>query len=219
MPNDPSGKFARISTGELPLPAICAGCGKIEEPNGFVDTKLQFEFYGAVVFCCDCAFEMTTVFDEAPYHTMRARILALESDVISKDATIASLERALDGLTSARLTDRGITLDSISDHVADYVHVQDEPEPGEPASIDDSGTALVESILLNQVRTQDPYTLLSPNAATKLSTSDLVDEGYISHTDEAEAKRFSPGIGDELTQDDFAAFGDNFFPQEEGLIR
>ena len=162
MAYDPSGKFARISTGELPLPAICAGCGKIEEPNGFVDTKLQFEFYGAVVFCCDCAFEMTTVFDEAPYHTMRARILALESDVISKDATIASLERALDGLTSARLTDRGITLDSISDHVADYVHVQDEPESLPIIAINDSGTALVESILAESSKDAGPVHVTKP---------------------------------------------------------
>lgn len=162
MTYDPSGKFARISTGELPLPAICAGCGKIEEPNGFVDTKLQFEFYGAVVFCCDCAFEMTTVFDEAPYHTMRARILELESAVISKDATIASLERALDGITSARLTDRGISLDGISDHVADYVHVQDEPEPEPVTALDDSGTAFIESILAESSKDAGPVHATKP---------------------------------------------------------
>lgn len=156
MAYDPSGKFARVSTGDLPLPAICGGCGKIEDPEGFVDTKLQFEFYGALVFCCSCAFEMTTVFPEAPYHTMRERIRQLEAEIIAKDATNASLERALDGITSARLTDRGINVDNLSDYVADHVDVPDESEPDESVSADDFGTAFIESILAESVTSAGP---------------------------------------------------------------
>lgn len=107
---DPAGKFSRVSSGEMMLPAQCASCGKIEQVEGFVDTKLDYDFYGVVYFCCDCAFEMTTVFPEAPYHTMRNRILMLEEDIVAKDARIASLERSLDGFTAARLSDRGVSI-------------------------------------------------------------------------------------------------------------
>lgn len=162
MTYDPSGKFARISTGELPLPAICAGCGKIEEPNGFVDTKLQFEYYGAVVFCCDCAFEMTTVFPEAPYHTMRNRILELESAIIAKDATIASLERALDGITSARLTERNVNPATYDSSVFSDAVVLDEPEPEPTAALDDSGTAFIESILAESSKDAGPVHATKP---------------------------------------------------------
>lgn len=146
---DPAGKFHRISTGDLPLPAICGGCGKIEDPEGFVDTALNFEFYGALVFCCSCAFEMTTVFPEAPYHTMRNRILQLEEAIISKDATIASLERGLDGITATRLTDRGINV--VSDPV-----IPTEPEPLPTIAINDSGTAFVQSILAESIASTGP---------------------------------------------------------------
>lgn len=159
---DPSGKFSRVSTGDLALPAMCGGCGKIEDPEGFVDTKLQFEFYGALVFCCSCAFEMTTVFPEAPYHTMRERIRQLEAKIVAKDAENASLERALDGLTSARLNSRGIDPSTISDYVADDVHVQDEPESDESVSTDDYGTAFIESILTESTASAGPVHTSKP---------------------------------------------------------
>lgn len=152
---DPSGKFSRVSTGDLALPAMCGGCGKIEDPDGFVDTTLQFEFYGALVFCCSCAFEMTSVFPEAPYNTMRTRIQQLEAEIVAKDATNASLERALDGLTAERLIDRGLTLDSASS-VSDAHVVSDEPESEEPTRLDDSGTALIESILAESIASAGP---------------------------------------------------------------
>jgi hypothetical protein len=123
---DPSGKYQRVSSGEMQLPACCAGCGKTEQYEGFVDTKIDVSFHGVIYFCCDCAFEMTTVFPEAPYHTMRNRILMLEADVVAKDAEIASLGRALDGVTAARLSDRGVTV------IGDTVIGADVPAESEP---------------------------------------------------------------------------------------
>lgn len=130
---DPSGKYQRVSSGEMQLPACCAGCGKTEQYEGFVDTKIDIAFHGVVYFCCDCAFEMTTVFPEAPYHTMRNRILMLEADSVAKDAEIASLGRALDGVTAARLSDRGVTV--IGDTIIG-ADVPSEPEPHELTSDD-----------------------------------------------------------------------------------
>jgi len=115
---DPAGKFHRISTGDLPLPAICGGCGKIEDPEGFVDTALN-------------------------------RIRQLEEAIISKDATIASLERGLDGITATRLTDRGINV--VSDPV-----IPTEPEPLPTVTVNDSGTSFVESILAESVTSAGP---------------------------------------------------------------
>jgi hypothetical protein len=133
---DPSGKYQRVSSGEMQLPACCAGCGKVEQPEGFVDTKIDVAFYGVVYFCCDCVFEMTTVFPEAPYHTMRNRILMLEADLVAKDAEIASLGRALDGLTAVRLSDRGVSV--IGDTIIG-ADVPSEPEPQLPLSESSEG--------------------------------------------------------------------------------
>lgn len=110
MAYDPSGKFQLVSSGNMMLPAQCAGCGTVHNDDGFVDTKIDAEFYGIIYFCCNCAFELTTVFPEAPYHTMRARILSLEELTVTKDARIDELERALDGLTALRLVDRDVSI-------------------------------------------------------------------------------------------------------------
>lgn len=97
---DPSGRFQRVAAGEMVLPAQCAVCGKTYQEEGFVDTKLDYDFYGVVYFCADCAFELTTVFPEAPYHAMRARILQLEELLVAKDAEIKALNGAIDGLNT-----------------------------------------------------------------------------------------------------------------------
>lgn len=149
---DPSGRFQRVPAGGMALPAQCAVCGTTYNEEGFVDTKLDYDFYGVVYFCCSCAFELTTVFPEAPYHTMRARILELESAVVAKDAEVASLERTLDGLMAHRLIDRGVSVigdtvigaDVSAEQVTDEDVTDDaqgsgdtDPEPAE--SITDAG--------------------------------------------------------------------------------
>lgn len=133
---DPSGKFQRVSSGEMQLPAQCGSCGKTYQEEGFVDTKIDADFYGVIYFCCDCAFELTTVFAQAPYHTMRNRILELEADSVAKDARIASLERALDGISASRLSDRGVTV--IGDTVIG-ADVPAEPADDGVTAPDDSG--------------------------------------------------------------------------------
>jgi hypothetical protein len=142
---DPSGKFQRVSSGDMALPAQCASCGTVDNPSGFVDTKIDAEFYGVIYFCCDCAFELTTVFPEAPYHTMRNRILGLENDVIAKDARIASLERSLDGFTAARLSDRGVNIVggiiSGADVPPEPITDADVNDDSEPEGTDDSEPA------------------------------------------------------------------------------
>lgn len=107
---DPSGKFQLVRAGDLLLPAECANCKNPSHSGGYVDTKIELDFYGILYFCEDCAFELTTVFPAAPYHVMRNRILSLEEEVVAKDALLATLERALDGLTAARLVDRDVSI-------------------------------------------------------------------------------------------------------------
>lgn len=52
--HDPSARMARL---EAPAasPGHCAICGKSEHPQGFVDPRLDYEWYGSVIFCYDCA--------------------------------------------------------------------------------------------------------------------------------------------------------------------
>ncbi len=107
---DPSGKFKRVSAGEMLLPAECANCRNPSHVGGYVDTRIDLDFFGILYFCEDCAFEMTTVFPSAPYHTMRNRINTLEQEIVAKDARLATLERALDGFSAARLIDRDVSI-------------------------------------------------------------------------------------------------------------
>jgi hypothetical protein len=132
---DPSGRFARV-------PAACAVCGSTYNEDGFVDTKLDYDFYGVVYFCCSCAFELTTVFPEAPYHTMRARILQLEADIVAKDAQIASTEGILNGLMAERLIDRGVTI--IGDTVIG-AELPAEPDADEVPDVDAQGPGELDS--------------------------------------------------------------------------
>lgn len=43
-------------------PGCCAICGSGQDPNGFVDTGLDFEFWGRVFFCPQCVEQIAGVF-------------------------------------------------------------------------------------------------------------------------------------------------------------
>lgn len=103
----PSGKFSRVDSGDMMLPACCASCGSVENVKGFVDTKLDYEFYGVVYFCAQCAFEMTQVFNDSPYEQLVEQINALQKRIIELEAYSSKLEVIIDGVSGKWLTGRG----------------------------------------------------------------------------------------------------------------
>lgn len=51
---------ARCQLIEAPIasPGSCGICGKSKHDKGFVDVRLDFEFYGTLIFCSDCALDI-----------------------------------------------------------------------------------------------------------------------------------------------------------------
>ena len=55
---------ARIRLQMVPVstPGNCGICGTGQHILGFVDPQLDFEFYGALIFCVNCVGEMATIY-------------------------------------------------------------------------------------------------------------------------------------------------------------
>lgn len=59
-----SDAAARVQLIETPIasPGQCTICGKSSHPVGFADPRLDFEFYGTVLFCGDCVGDFARLF-------------------------------------------------------------------------------------------------------------------------------------------------------------
>jgi len=90
------------------LPASCASCGSIDNPDGFVDFGISFEFYGVLYFCHDCVFEATQVFDENPFDALKADLEQTKEQLTLVTAINQRLENSLDSFALARVSERGL---------------------------------------------------------------------------------------------------------------
>lgn len=88
------------------LPAYCAGCRK--SANGivnFVDFQLDLDYYGAVVFCEDCAKEICGVLDMVPVADLFDAVAKIEALAAANRELTEENERvraALDSILSVR---------------------------------------------------------------------------------------------------------------------
>lgn len=110
----PSGKFKRVSSGELVLPAHCASCGAIDVVEGFVDFGLSFEFFGVLYLCHNCVFEATQVFDNNPYDNLKQQLINAQEENARLEAINHKLEIAVDNFALTRISDRNLASDSRS---------------------------------------------------------------------------------------------------------
>lgn len=118
MTTDYVGRFSKVAAGAMVLPAQCAICGTSDCPEGFVDTKLDVDYFGVIYFCHKCAFELSRVFPDDPYYTLRISVDILTDTVKARDEHIERLEKILDGFASDWIGSRPINGDrssSISD--------------------------------------------------------------------------------------------------------
>ena len=93
---NPSARVQRIPN-PIASPGQCGICGKNEHPEGFADARLDFEFYGTLIFCRDCAGEIASVFG---YHAPED-LIALREQVEDQNAELNTLRQAILGLESA----------------------------------------------------------------------------------------------------------------------
>lgn len=95
-------QFAQITRT---APGQCALCGNGQCEAGFIDTGLDFEFWGRVYFCANCALEISAVFgfispDE--YADLEAELNIAKFELKNMTEKTMNLEKALAGLSSIR---------------------------------------------------------------------------------------------------------------------
>lgn len=93
--NPASGKF--ILTRTPALPAKCAGCGNdAKGDKEFVDMNLSLDWYGAVVFCIDCASEISNLIGFVSANV----IIEMDDDLHRALANNVEIGRKLEALES-----------------------------------------------------------------------------------------------------------------------
>lgn len=143
----PSDKYQRVGAGEMMLPAYCAGCGTISSDEGYVDTKLDFEFYGIVYFCASCVRNMSDVFEGSLYRQLEAKLKEANDEILRLHGVTLGMGQQLDGLMAERLSDRGFSVTSDSSAL-----VTVEESPAESESVDD----LIAGITADQPESPEP---------------------------------------------------------------
>jgi len=101
---DVNGRFSLTQTPQA-LPGNCGGCGKATCPLGFIDTGLQFEYHGALIFCAECVLDMASKFGYVNMETadrLKSRVVALEEENMRQRAALLGVEEAIDGLQTIR---------------------------------------------------------------------------------------------------------------------
>lgn len=131
---DVTGLFSLTKSPQA-LPGKCGGCGRATDNLGFIDTGLQFDYYGALLFCSECVLTMASKFGYITTEVadkLISKVAELETETIIQRDAILKLEEALDGLQAARdalSTLRGSTSDK----------PVDEPEIKEVSSTEETG--------------------------------------------------------------------------------
>ncbi len=87
-----TGRFT-ILDHPVASPGHCATCGYSNNDRKYVDLRLDFEFYGTVVFCVECVGAMAQLFDflkPAQTLALEARVEEAERECIQLRAAVAA---------------------------------------------------------------------------------------------------------------------------------
>ena len=122
---NPSAKIT-FTTVIQTAPGQCSVCGSGQDPNGFVDTGLDFEFWGRVYFCLQCTEQIAAVFgfiSPADYEDLQGeRDLALLELKNSRDL-IEQMRGIINGLRNISILN---PIPSVPD--SELIVVEQEPE-------------------------------------------------------------------------------------------
>lgn len=97
---NPSGRV-QVYPSPVAAPGQCGMCGKAEHPKGFVDIRMDFEFYGVLYFCYDCVGDIgRAVGFYAPedLSSLRARVERQDDELVILREAILGMESTVDGL-------------------------------------------------------------------------------------------------------------------------
>ena len=86
-------------------PAKCGLCGYGGSDRNYLDPRLDFEFYGSLIFCENCVGTMANDFDflsPAQARVLDDRVTEAERELVTLRAAVIHLENAHDALNSVR---------------------------------------------------------------------------------------------------------------------
>jgi hypothetical protein len=181
LPTSESGE-ARVQLIPVPIasPGKCVICGKYEHPKGFADSRLDFEFYGTVYFCADCAGEFANLFgyispDQAILLARRIQELEEENELLK--SSLENLESAVEHLTNYRMLRNTVSdassSTSVSSTADEAPEINDEASGGEVVNFP-GPIAQTESDVNESVSEQGPNDVPS-NTSSSDSTIGIID--------------------------------------------
>lgn len=117
------GRFFKLDSPQA-TPGVCGVCGYGGPERSYLDPRLDFEYYGTLIFCEDCVMSMAEVFG----FILPAQARALE-------ARVEEAEREL-------IVYRGLALnlENLNGSLAALGYVRDEPVSGNLAGDSTEGT-------------------------------------------------------------------------------
>lgn len=101
---NPSGRVQVIAS-PIASPGSCGVCGKSSHDRGFVDPRMDFEFYGTLIFCYDCIGDMARVMgylSDDELEKIRETVDDQNDELNTLRQAVLGLEAAVDGLVNYR---------------------------------------------------------------------------------------------------------------------
>jgi hypothetical protein len=129
---NPSGKFTIEPPSPISTPGSCGGCGTPRCEEGFVNTGLDFEFWGTLIFCRTCVTEMAAIYglisaEQAEEYQLQTEEMRKEVEALK--IALESAKGIIDGYSSNWLEHRSSSAD-----IVPTTPVQAEPEISKPSN-------------------------------------------------------------------------------------
>lgn len=84
-----------ILTSPVATPGNCGVCGYSGNDRRYLDPRLDFDFYGSLIFCEDCVASMSVLFGHLTPDLVRdleSRVEASETELVKLRAAVAAME-------------------------------------------------------------------------------------------------------------------------------
>lgn len=141
---NPSGRV-QVIPAPIASPGQCGICGTPSHPVGFADPRLDFEFYGTLIFCQTCVGDIASVFGYLPTEALvglREQIEDQNDELNTLRQAVLGLEAAVDGLTSYNdgrdrsFSERGRSSSHFAGPIKPKVEQPTEPDAKGPDGVD-----------------------------------------------------------------------------------
>lgn len=160
----------QVIPAPIASPGKCVFCGKSEHPQGFIDPRLDFEFYGTLYFCFDCVGDIARTLgfiDTEQAIKLAQEIARLSGELELHREALLNLEESVEHLTNYRLlrstiddSDANASVSGPTDAAAETV---DEAISGTVFEFP-TATATAESDVSESVEQQGPNDVPEPSS-------------------------------------------------------